>query len=341
MARPVGALIDNRYEVRRYLGSGSFGEVYEVLDRHQDVIVALKFLRSLPGGAMWEEAQILTRLESEYILRVRNATFDSGVPFLVTDLAFHGSADAPMSPVGVSPGEAVRWLRAACRGAARTHAAQLLHRDIKPANIFLRGDGQAMLGDFGIAVLMDAAGRAACGGTAQTMAPEVAAGGQTTIASDVYSLGATLYALLAGRYAHDGPTGPACMANVVNGSPPALRDVAPHVSQALAQRVAKAMARDPVDRYPSAAAFDAALGSLPEAERQWQRTDEHPTHQACWRGTAAGKSGATVCLVLAGRRAEVLAQHQPTRRRITAACRPPAPPSAWSRNLRAAMAAVP
>jgi serine/threonine protein kinase len=233
-----------------------------------------------------------------------------------------------MGVIGVPPENAVRWVRHACRGAARTHASRLLHRDIKPHNLFLTASGEAQLGDFGIAVRMDANGDGPPLGTPVTTAPEVAAGHNTSVASDVYSLGATLYALLSGLYSN------------AHGDPP-LRDVAPHVSRALAERVHKALSTDPADRFRTAADFDAALGSLPPASRRWRRTDEHSGHDLCYRGEAAGRANATVCLVPAGTRWEVLAQHQPTGRRINAACRAAAPRSAVPRNLRAAMAAVP
>jgi eukaryotic-like serine/threonine-protein kinase len=340
MAKPIGALVDGRYQVLRFLGQGSFGEVYEVRDLHQNMNVALKLLGPRQFGGPWQEAQVLTHLQSDYILPVLNADFDAGVPYLVTTLARHGSADARMTPRGVEPRTAVRWIRSACRGAARTHDARLLHRDIKPENLFLTADDEALLGDFGISCLMDASGHCPAGGTAQTMAPEVAAGGSTSIASDVYSLGASLYALLAGQYAHDHPDGHECMRLVASQTPTPLRDVAPHVSQALAQRVSKAMARDPSDRYQSAQEFDSALGQLPSPSRNWCRSDEHISHSACWRGEADGKQDVTVCLVPSGTRLEVIAEHQPSGRRILAACRPAAPPSALPRNVRAAIGSV-
>lgn len=328
MAVAVGTLIGTRYEVLSYLGSGTYGDVYRVHDKHLDEVVALKLLAPL-GGGPWLEGQILTQLDSPYILGVKNADVDAGVPFLVTVLAEHGSADGPMKPVGVPPDRAVRWVRHACRGAHRAHDAQLVHRDIKPANLFLTASGEAQLGDFGIAALMDANGRAPGHGTPVIRAPEAAlGGGVTTVRSDVFSLGATLYALLAGEYASE------------LGDPP-LRDVAPHVSQALAQRVQKAMAQDAANRYATAAEFDAALGELPAVDRRWRQTDEHNGHEACFRGEAPGKMDATVCLVSAGTRWEVVAVHQPSGRRINAACRPPGPESAVPRHLRTAIAAVP
>jgi serine/threonine-protein kinase len=172
------------------------------------------------------------------------------------------------------------------------------------------------------------------------MAPEVAAGGLTSIRSDVYSLGASLYALLSGRFAHQGPDDAAIRAAVVAGPGPDIRDVAPHVSQVLAARVRQAMAPDEADRFPDAAAFDAALG-LPAAERLWRRTDEHaPGHAMCFRGEKTGSPDITVCAVPAGSRFAVEAHRHPSGHRANAGFRAAGPASALPRNLRAAMAAV-
>lgn len=326
MARATGTIIGARYEILGYLGSGTYGEVYRARDHHLDTVIALKLLK-IAGGNVWAEAQSLMNLRSHYILPVLNADIYAGVPFLVTELAMNGSADQRMPPAGVAPMTAVRWVRHACRGAARAHGARLLHRDIKPHNLFLTGEGEAQLGDFGIAAFMDANGEASPIGTPITRAPEVTAGGNTSIRSDVYSLGASLYALLSGNY-------PTTTANAP------LRDVAPHVSQALAQRVQKAIAIDPTERYETATALDRALGTLPVASRDWRRTDEHNGHACCYRGTGGGKADVTVCLVPTGTRHEVVAQHQPSGRRISAACRSAAPSSASARHLRAGIRAA-
>ena len=85
---------------------------------------------------------------------------------------------------------------------ARAHDERLLHRDIKPHNLFLTASGEVQLGDFGIAVLMDVNGEGPPLGTPITCAPDVLAGSNTSVRSEVYSLGATLYALLSGQYSN-------------------------------------------------------------------------------------------------------------------------------------------
>ena len=346
MAISPNTIIAGRYRIVRSLGSGTQGEVYQVEDLHQRQVVALKFLGGLSLGA-WHEAQVLTGLRGDYILPVHNADVASGVPYIVTNLARHGTLKDKTPPTGLSIDEAVRYVRHACRGVARTHDAGLLHRDIKPDNIFLNERDMALLGDFGLSHLMDARKRAPFAGTPTTMSPEVAAYGDCTVASDIYSLGATLYYLLAGDDPHPvtaGITQQDYLRLVATTPPPRIRDVAPHVSQGLASCVETAMAWSPDDRHNDAAALDRALGDLPSRRRDWRRSDEHGGHHGCWRGEHRRKRAVVTCAISgAGRRGTsftVETRTADTGRRIGRACRDTVPPGQLHRVLRACMAAV-
>jgi eukaryotic-like serine/threonine-protein kinase len=280
---PVGFVIGTRYEVRSTLGTGSHGIVYEVFDHRTGQTSALKFLLSFNPNSPWIEAEVLVGLEGEFVLPVRNAHHESGVPYIVTEVARNGTvSDRLVAGVGVPTDQTIKWVQQASRGTARIHDRGLLHNDIKPANLFLAANDEAMIGDLGIATLRDASGHGGFGGTPNTMAPEVAVVGATlppaawpsrhptSIASDVYSLGATLYWLLAGQPPHQDPTGLIeTMRAVTSGPPPDLLDVAPHVPQGVRDIVQKAMARDPADRYGGPAALDAALGSRSHQTRTW------------------------------------------------------------------------
>ena len=327
---PPTALIGGRYAVVARIGGGANGDVYEVHDTYQNERVALKLLAPGPHG-VWAEAAILTGLRDDHILPVRNADLHLGQPYLVTALALHGTLKTVTPSFGIPPEEAVRWIRQVCRGAARTHDAGLLHTDIKPDNAFLDDGDDALLGDFGLACLPDpATGQGHNGGTAETMAPEVCrshlglpGGSGATRASDVYSLGATLRYVLTGAYAHQrtpaDPQGLGCMAAVAAGPGPSLFATQPHLPKGLCDRVDLAMHRDPTMRPPGPTALAALLADWPRPARSWRRTDEHPGHGGCWRGTKKGAAELLCCAVPDGKGFAVETRG-PAGKKVTAAC---------------------
>lgn len=272
----AGGVIDSRYRVRQNLGKGSYGEVYEVEDLIQQQIVALKLL-DLQAQSNWpwaREAVLLTQLRSEFILPVWNASIFAGTPYIVTEVANGGAANALIANGNrPTPRIAVRLIREASRGAARAHDAGVVHRDIKLENIFLNENGGALLGDFGMACPL-VNGVAPKDGTPATAAPEVFRdGGESSVLSDIYSLGCSLYALLTGKYPyHDRQPQPdiaELQRLAATGTPTPLRDLAPHASVGLAKIVHKAMHLDPAERYATATELDSALGNLSPPKRDW------------------------------------------------------------------------
>lgn len=353
MATP---LIANRYAIRRPLGVGGQGEVYEVVDTHEGDVVALKLLTRVGTGGPWVEAHILRRLSDPHILPIRNADVASGRPYIVTELAVHGALDgalARVSACGLDVDDAVRFIRQACHGVARGHDLRLLHNDIKPANLFLNAEGECVVGDFGFASLLppEATAAAPAGATAETAAPEVAAGWPTpgaataSIRSDIYSLGATAHWLVAGRPPLDlsaAPDTAAKMAIVATQSVPRVREVAPHVPNYVAVAIERAMDHSPANRYATVTDFAAALGGRPAVARRWRRTDEHAGHIACWRGELqhAGSTYA-MCLEQGPRptQAVITTRHLTSGRRVTAGCRS-SPMRNWAQAVRSAMRAL-
>lgn len=291
-------MIANRYAVISTLGRGAQGEVYRVRDTVEGDEVALKMLGPMPSPlGPWAEAQILRGLSDDHILPIRNALVHLGQRVIVTEIAHHGSVEGRINaqPTGLDVGDAIRWTRQACQGIARTHDMGLIHNDLKPGNLFLHERDDCCVADFGYAGQRDAAGIAPVyGGTLATMAPEVAAvWGPTataTVSADVYSLAASCFWMLAGRPPHDftGLTTQTEILNRIATVPAArLRDVAPHVPDAIARVIDRALAIDPDGRPASALDLAAALGRRIEG-RRWQRTDEHSGHHACWRGQSKG-----------------------------------------------------
>lgn len=205
----VGSVLAGRYQVTRRLGDPSRdaqGEAFEVKDLNTDEVVAIKLLNHNQLGT-WHEARLLTQLRDDHILPIRNADLASGQPYIVTQLATHGTLASRLEAtgrIGIEPAQAVRWVRQACQAIARTHAAGLVHTDVKPDNLFLDEHDNVQLGDYGYANLMNRDGLGYAAGTVWTMAPETAQAildNQlgSSIRSDVYGLGATLYELLTGQ----------------------------------------------------------------------------------------------------------------------------------------------
>lgn len=326
---PAGQILGGRYEIRKALGTGNFGEVYEVFDHHLKVLCALKIHKQTVAGP-WTEAQILKQLDGEYVLKVLNADLAAGRPYVVTHLATHGTiADKIVPNIGVPITKAVRWARQACQGVSRVHDQRLLHRDIKPENLFIDRHQSILVGDLGLAQLQDASGLADAAGSIPTLAPEVARIGTRgqnpttvrvySIAADVYSLGATLFWMLSGTQPVPGASS---FGDVWEARQPDVWEVAPHVSRGLRDIVNKSIARDPADRYRSADALDSALGGRSQPAREWTQVQPHPGHAQCFIGTK-GSSCIEVCAIPTNVRTQldVVARHSASRRAVKTAQR--------------------
>jgi serine/threonine-protein kinase len=344
-------VIAGRYIVQRALGQGFQGEVYEVADSYEDDVVALKLLTNLPPIGPWGEARVLRRLTDRHILPIRNADLAAGVPYIVTELATHGSLEDLLQarPVGLDVDDVVRWMRQAAYGLGRAHALRLLHNDIKPGNLFLDAHGDCLLADFGFAGLMPTGASTIVppGFSPSTVAPEIASGWGTgtataSIGSDIFSLGATAFWLLTGIpvYDYSGLNGiDAMMATASVQRPARVRDVAPHVPGYVATVVEKALAVAPTDRYLSAGDMAAALGRRPATTRRWERTDEHSAHLGCWRGKSTRGGGTYVlCLTQGATSKQVTVEtvHHNSGRRVAGGSRVGAKRT-WAQLVRSVM----
>jgi eukaryotic-like serine/threonine-protein kinase len=309
-------LIANRYREIGPLGErGVCGQTLRCYDITEECEVAVKVIET-HGGAVgpWDEARYLRRLGDPHILPIRNALEDLGQPILVTEIAEGGTVgDRLVLADGLLPLTAIDWVRHACLGTARAHHDGLIHNDIKPGNLFLTATDRCMVGDFGFATLIDpAVGKARMlGATPTTGAPEAITGALTgqpaaTPASDVYSLGATLYWLLSGA-----PPVPRTLSHeyarnfVLAGNIPPLKTVAPHVGDYLCRVVAKTLSPDPGDRHQTVIDLHAELTSVRAVEatgRQWRIIATDAGHEKCWECLPLGNRKALrVCLVPGGR----------------------------------------
>jgi eukaryotic-like serine/threonine-protein kinase len=207
-----GHLLAGRYRLVRRIGAGSMGVVWQGQDERLDRTVAIKQLRLRPGlpqdktteavARCLREGRIAARLHHPNAITVFDVVDEDNVPNLVMEympsrsLATAIAEDGPLAPRDAA---AIGAQIATALTAA--HDAGIVHRDITPGNILLGEDGSVKLTDFGISRAADDAAATKTGpfaGTPAYLAPEVAHGSEPTGASDVFSLGATLYAAIEG-----------------------------------------------------------------------------------------------------------------------------------------------
>ncbi|GAA2804230.1 serine/threonine-protein kinase [Crossiella cryophila] len=210
----AGQVIAGRYRLEDQVGAGGNGVVWRATDEHLGRLVALK--RALPGAAgqhaeqlqqLRREARLLAQLNHRHIVTLYDVLDDGHECWLVLEYVPAQS----LAERGVLPPELVARLGAQIAGAlAAVHAKGILHRDIKPANILMISEDEAKLGDFGISRLLageeTVTGSSLLAGTPGYVAPEVANGGDPIAASDIFSLGSTLYAAVEGASPVGGKT---------------------------------------------------------------------------------------------------------------------------------------
>ncbi|OQZ99346.1 hypothetical protein BST15_07775 [Mycolicibacter arupensis] len=311
-------MINDRYEFRRKLGSD--GHVYEAHDKNFDTLVAVKLLDPVAGEASrtWDEARRLKHLSSRCLLGVLNADIDShsDIRFIVTPLVTGGDLEAMAKNIGLGLQRAVRTIRHVSAGIDRIHAEGMLHRDIKPGNVLVEGDN-VLVSDLGYCAIMDNDGTAPSNGTWQTVAPEVGSGGRCSIASEVYSLGATTFFALSGEYPVSIRMELAEQAKLIKaGKLRELRDLAPHVPQSVATVVRKSLNLAPEDRHCSADEFANALASAMDGRRDWTR-NPHEGHAFCVLGEPFdSKAGVTICGEVDGDNIRLVTRHESSDRRV-------------------------
>ncbi|MCA8922952.1 MAG: serine/threonine protein kinase, partial [Planctomycetes bacterium] len=282
------------YEVLESLARGAQGAVYQARDSRTGTIVALKHLHARdPRTRRRFETEVatLSRLEHPNLVRVYEWGEDSRGPWVSQELIEGKSLQRRLRRWGsLEVGEAVRIVTALARGLEHAHQAGVLHRDVKPDNVILRPDGAPVLVDFGVArdLQSDENRLSRSGeflGSPGFWAPEQATGNLQKIgpATDVYGLGATLYALLCGHPPIEASTLVEFLDPSRFGEITPLPEVNYDVSPALWAVCARCLEVDPAQRFPSAAALADALDAL-------QRS----------KGTSAQRRGLGLALGLAG-----------------------------------------
>ncbi len=271
IADRVKTALADRYRIERELGSGGMATVYLAEDLKHHRQVAIKVLRPelaavLGAERFLNEINVTAHLQHPHILPLFDSGEADGLLYYVMPYVEGVSLEARLRrEKQLSVEESIRITRAVASALSYAHRQGVLHRDIKPGNILLH-EGNAMVADFGIAVAVQAAAgdrlteTGLSLGTPQYMSPEQATGDRELDArSDVYSLGAVLYEMLAGDPPHTGATVQAVISKVVTERPRPvgeLRDTVPvHMEAALETALAKL----PADRFSTAEEFATAL----------------------------------------------------------------------------------
>ena len=248
------------------IGRGGSATVYRGWQGALHREVAVKVLDVVPGtpspARFEKELRAVGTLSGHpHVVPVYEAGEMEGRPYLVMPLLAGGTLEDRMAPGPLPAADTVAVGCAIADALRAAHGLGVLHRDVKPANILFPAYGEAQLADFGIAHFADTtATHGQLNATVCYAAPEVLTGERSTPASDLYSLGATLHAALRGAppfRARDGESVVAFAVRVIGEEPADLLEAG--VPPALAAVVARAMAKDPAQRFVSVAAFEAAL----------------------------------------------------------------------------------
>ena len=273
-------LLGGRYQLGSLLGRGGMAEVRRARDLRLGRDVAVKQLRvdlatdSTFQARFRREAQSAAGLNHPNIVAVYDTgeepdpTTGVGVPFIVMELVDgHTLREILRTGRQIQPEKALEFAQGVLDALSYSHKAGIIHRDIKPANVMLTPSGQIKVMDFGIArAVADTSATmtqtAAVIGTAQYLSPEQARGETVDSRSDIYSAGCLLYELLVGRPPFQGDSPVSVAYQHVREAPVPPSQLDPMISPGMDAIVLKALAKDPADRYQTAAAMRADIGRL-------------------------------------------------------------------------------
>ena len=316
-------LFADRYRLERRLGVGGMATVQLALDTRLERHVAVKLLAEHLAtdsnfvSRFRREALAAARLVHPNIVQVFDFGSEeaTGRQYIVMEFVDGPSCAEILRELGrLEPDDAVSILTQACRGLDYAHRNGVVHRDVKPGNL-LRGrdGGQVKLADFGIAKAAEHSDMTKVGsvlGTAAYLSPEQARGEPAGPASDLYALGVVSYQLLAGRLPFESASLTDLARQQDTTAPPLLHEVDDQIPRALSLVVARALERDPEDRFADAAAMEQALadsmrGIAPEPTAPTRAArrdrchadarahlDHHPARAHAVRSTAQAPHGA-------------------------------------------------
>lgn len=278
-----GTIIDGKYRIDRIVGGGGMGSVMAATHLELGHAVAIKVMNADEAGSsdsmrrFMREGRAAAQLRSDHALRIFDVgRLPSGVPFLVMEYLEGEDLEQITRRRAPSVHEAVEWVRQAAHALAEAHDRGLIHRDLKPSNLFLTrlADGKPRIKvvDFGLVKdlsLGSVKGDKKLGrltsenmmlGSPFFMSPEqIRTPNRVDARSDVWSLAATLFKLLAGQPPFVAPSTHGVLAKILNEEAPRVKTLRADVPPIVDDTIAKALSRDPQRRFASVTAFVSAL----------------------------------------------------------------------------------
>lgn len=281
-ASHIGEVLQERYQLEEVIGSGGVGVVYRAKDLEGGEDVALKLLHEQFGltgvsrSRFAREGNALQRLAHPNIVELRAVGVDDGVPFLVMELLRGSTLSQVLRDGAMEPRQAVSVATQMLSALEFAHGLGVIHRDLKPGNIVVddsAGEPVVKMLDFGLAKFLSDESTGASQtltqsgmvlGTPQYMPPEQGTGDRVDARADIYALGCVLYEMLAGRPAFERESQVELVrAHLLDPPPPLPRRASlTNYREELDVVVARAMAKEPEERYASAQEMRTALESL-------------------------------------------------------------------------------